>query len=401
MTHDPASPVTVPPLAPPASLEARLQVLEDQVRHLQAAAAQARALFQDSPGAALLLTVEGRLLDVNRQGAVLLGSTRELLQGRRLTLSLPPASQATLGLLLARVFGGQGRQTGELQVTTPAGKVLDVAVEAGLHGPDGESPTCHLTLTDVTAFKLAHRALWNTQQVQDRQLQERTLQVKQLQEEFENVVLVSGRELESGLTRAENFLTLSRQQAGPPDAMAHAQEALRQTQTLLSSLRQYMQVRFLRTRLRPVDLGRVLREVLKDVQHEVGSRNVQLSSDALPVVQGDSQALQIIMREYLCNALKFTRTRPQVRLHVLLRETDTEYHIGVEDNGVGFNMRQRQRAFELFGRLHPAGLYGGTGLGLAVVRRLCERFGGRAWGEGKLDHGATFWFAWPKSPPQE
>ncbi|WP_103129458.1 sensor histidine kinase [Deinococcus aerius] len=89
------------------------------------------------------------------------------------------------------------------------------------------------------------------------------------------------------------------------------------------------------------------------------------------------------------NALKFTRTRPQARLRVLVQEAGAEYHIGVEDNGVGFNQRQKDKVFELFGRLHPSGVYEGTGIGLALVRRLCERFGGRAWGEGRVDQGAT------------
>ncbi|WP_216329235.1 sensor histidine kinase [Deinococcus aestuarii] len=401
MNHDPASPATATHLESPATLEARLQALEAQVLHLQAAVHRAQALFRDSPGAAVLLSLQGRLLDVNMRGAALLGSAREVLQGRRLAPSLTPASQPTLDALLARVFEGRGRQTGEVQVLTPGGEVRDVALEASLHLSGGDAPVCHLTLTDVTAFKLAHRALWDSQQVQDQQLQDRALRLRQLREEFQGVVLKSGRELEGTLTRAQNFLTLMQQHPETPGHLLHAQEAVRQTHALLESLKLYMQVRFLRARLRSVDLGRALNEVLKDVQDQTAGRDVRVTSQALPTVAGDSQALQLILHEYVSNALKFTRTRPQVRLRVLVQEDETEYRIGVEDNGIGFNQRYRDRAFELFGRLHPLGVYEGTGLGLAVVRRLCERFGGRAWGEGKVDQGATFWFAWPKSPPEE
>ncbi|EYB68109.1 hypothetical protein DEIPH_ctg026orf0001 [Deinococcus phoenicis] len=382
----------------PATLEASLQALEAQVLRLQTALDQTQVLFQESPGAAFLLIPQGRILDVNVRGAALLGSTREVLQGRRLAQSLAPASQPTFAALLARVFEGRGRQTGEVQVLTSGGEVLDIALEASPQQSGGESPCCHLTLTDVTAFKLAHRALWDTQQAQETQLQDQALKLRQLQEEFESVMLASGREMEATLTRAESFLTLSRQHPETPSYLAHAEDGVRQTQGLLESLKQYMQMRFLRARMRSVDLGRVLREVLKDVQDQMAGRDVQVTSEALPTVYGDSQALQIILHEYLSNALKFTRTQPRIRLHVLVQETETEYRIGVEDNGVGFNMRQKDKAFELFGRLHPSAEYEGTGLGLPVVRRLCERFGGRAWGEGKVDQGATFWFAWPKTP---
>jgi light-regulated signal transduction histidine kinase (bacteriophytochrome) len=159
-----------------------------------------------------------------------------------------------------------------------------------------------------------------------------------------------------------------------------------------------MRARSVRARLRNVDLNHVLRDVLKDLGPLLAGRDVHVTGAALPTVLGDSQVLQVIVHEYVANALKFTRVRTQARLRVVLYETDTEYRIGLEDNGVGFNMRYKDKAFELFGRLHSAEDYEGIGLGLAVVRRLCERFGGRAWAEGKVDQGATFWFAWLKSP---
>jgi len=157
--------------------------------------------------------------------------------------------------------------------------------------------------------------------------------------------------------------------------------ALQQTLGLLESLRRYMQVRFLRTRIRPVNLNHVLREVLKDIEDQKTGRDVQITTVPLPTIESDSQVLQIVFGEYLSNALKFTRVRPKTCLSVLSEEDDTEYRIGVQDNGVGFNMKQKEKAFELFGRLHSSQQDEGTGLGLTVVRRLCERLGSRAWGK--------------------
>ncbi|WP_268239061.1 sensor histidine kinase, partial [Deinococcus malanensis] len=94
----------------------------------------------------------------------------------------------------------------------------------------------------------------------------------------------------------------------------------------------------------------------------------------------------------------YTRTRAEARLHLHVRETEAEFVIGVEDNGVGFDMRHKERLFRLFQRQHPSSVYEGSGLGLAVVRRVTERFGGRAWGEGAVNRGSTFWFAWPRQP---
>jgi len=381
-------------------VENRLQELEAQVLHLQTTLNQVSPLFQNSPVPALLLSRQGRILDINVRGAALLRSNRQILLGRTFTSSLTFSSETTLATLLARVFEGRGPQKAELQLPAADGQLLELALEAVLVEGTDQPPQCHLTLTDVTAFKLAHRALWDTQQTQALWLEDHTRKLRELQEEFEQVMLSTGRELDSTLTRAASFLTLLQQHPETPSYLDHVGESIQQTQALLDSLKRYMQVRFMRTRLRSVNLNQVLREALKDIQeHRVG-RDVQITSTALPTVQGDSQVLQLILTEYLSNALKFTRGQPQARLRLLVQEDDTEYRIGVEDNGVGFNMRQKEKAFELFGRLHSSRQYEGTGLGLSTVRRLCERFGGRAWGEGKVDQGATFWFAWPKTSPQ-
>lgn len=289
MNHDASSPLT----ETPSTLEARLQALEAQVLHLQAALNQAHTLFQASPAAAFLLTPQGRIVDVNARGAALLGSSREELLGRRFSQALAASSQASFAALLARVGEGQGRQTGEVQLLTPGGEVLELALEAVPHVREGEPPCIHLTLTDVTAFKLAHRALWEAQ------LQDQARTLRQLQEEFERVVLTSGRELEGTLTRAASFLALLQRHPETPDHLTHAQEALRQTQGLLESLRLYMQVRFLRVRMRRVELDRVLREVLKDLGDELARRDVRVTSAPLPTVYGDSQVLQIILHEYV------------------------------------------------------------------------------------------------------
>ncbi|MBZ9752870.1 PAS domain S-box protein [Deinococcus sp. HMF7604] len=398
MNPDPLPPQVGTSVDVPVTLDGRLESLQAQVLHLQASLHQAQGLFQESPGAAFLLTDQSRIQAVNACGAALIGSSQEGLLGRNFAKVLSSSSRTAFAVLLSHVFEGRGRQKGELQLLTLRGEVLEVAVEAALHVREGASPEYHLTLTDVTAFKLAHRALLEVQHVQEAQFHSQTLQLKHLQEEFESVVLLFGQGLEGILTRAQSFLLLARQQPDQSEHLRHTQEGLQQTQSLLNSLKRYMQMRFLRTRLRSVDLNRVFREVLKDVESQRVGRDVLIISTPLPTLSGDSQVLQIILLEYLHNALKFTRTRPETRIRVLVQEDAGEYRIGVEDNGIGFNMRQKDKAFELFGQLHAGGRYEGTGLGLAVVRRLCERFGGRAWGEGKVDQGATFWFAWPKTP---
>ena len=109
---------------------------------------------------------------------------------------------------------------------------------------------------DVTAFKRAHEALWTAQQAQEERLQSQALCLRRLEDEFEEVILLSGRQLDHTLTRAHNFLTLGRQHPEQISAQDHAQSALEQARNLLGSLRHYMQTRTMRARMRPAPPSR-------------------------------------------------------------------------------------------------------------------------------------------------
>lgn len=378
--------------------------LEGQGRAAPSELQLARALFHHAPNAALTVTRQGRVQHVNVRACTLLECEVEALQDRSFTHSLAPASHATFAALLKRVFDTPGSHDAVVQLLRRDGSVRDVIVEAAEVQVDGALPSCHLALTDVTASWAAQRHLLDENEVLKRKLQERTARVRSLHEEFEQLVGATDTQLRDALTQAQNFMWLHRRRAEHEEAweengnLARADEAVQQGMALLDSLARYMRTSRLRVRVRGVDLNDVLREVRKDLQPHLLDREVQLSSMTLPTVQGDPQVFQLVLFEYLSNALKFSRSHTATKLQVHVKEMESEYHVGVEDDGVGFNMRSRSKLFQPFGRLHPAGAYEGTGIGLVTVRRLCERFGGRVWAEGKVDQGAIFWFAWPKVP---
>ncbi|MFC3862194.1 ATP-binding protein [Deinococcus antarcticus] len=273
----------------------------------------------------------------------------------------------------------------------------------GAYETQGRSDHVLLVVTDITPYRRAHRTLLDVTATQEGHLKEQAARVRALNQELEGVVTTFIQQLQLPVARALNLLGLLCRALGePPEEVTkpllNTERALQQIVTLFKTMERYMDVRRMPARVRPVDLNRVLREVLKDAQPLLVERDVRITQDPLPTVQGDSQALSVIFTEYISNALKFTRGRQAAHVHVSVRETESEYHLGVEDNGVGFNTRQKDKLFQIFGRLHSSSVYEGTGVGLASARRLAERFGGRVWAEGKIDQGATFWLAWPKQP---
>jgi light-regulated signal transduction histidine kinase (bacteriophytochrome) len=147
----------------------------------------------------------------------------------------------------------------------------------------------------------------------------------------------------------------------------------------------------------PVDLGRLLQEVLQEFEPEMRGRAIRWQIAELPVVSGDRAMLRVVLANLISNALKFTRPREQVAIEVgCLAERGQETTVFVRDNGVGFDMNYADNLFGVFQRLHRADEFEGTGIGLANVRRIITRHGGRTWAEGKVDQGATFYFSLPQ-----
>jgi light-regulated signal transduction histidine kinase (bacteriophytochrome) len=145
-----------------------------------------------------------------------------------------------------------------------------------------------------------------------------------------------------------------------------------------------------------VNLDQLIQTILYDVRLDLQGRTISWTIAPLTEVPGDPAMLRQVFMNLIANAIKFTSTQPAAAIEIgLERRAPDEIIVFVRDNGVGFDMQYVGKLFGVFQRLHRAEEFEGTGIGLANVRRIVHRHGGRTWAEGALGKGATFYVALP------
>jgi len=144
-----------------------------------------------------------------------------------------------------------------------------------------------------------------------------------------------------------------------------------------------------------IDMEELVQAALKDLEPALAGANIKVEIKPLPVSHGDGPMIQRLWANLLDNAIKFTRPKPQGVIEVGAQTKTGEIVYYVKDNGVGFDMTYVGKLFGVFQRLHGQSEFPGTGIGLAIVKRIVARHGGRVWAEGKVGEGATVYFALP------
>ena len=176
------------------------------------------------------------------------------------------------------------------------------------------------------------------------------------------------------------------------DSLQRVRAASQRMATLIDDLLKLARVTRAEMRTEVVDLSGMARDIVAELQRATPERHVEFAIAPGLEARGDPRLLRVALDNLLRNGWKYTAKQPRPQIEFASTNVNGERAFVVRDNGAGFDMKYADKLFGVFQRLHSAAEFEGTGVGLATVRRIITRHGGRIWAEGAVDRGATFYF---------
>jgi len=259
--------------------------------------------------------------------------------------------------------------------------------------------TC--VMSDITARTLAEAALRKLNDELERRVAERTADLENANKELESFAYSVSHDLQAPLRAIDGFsriLMEDYKDSLDTDAQRYlgfVSEGAVRMGRLIDDLLAFSRMSRKEMGIVCIDMNALAADVFAELHAAAGRRNVRFILGELPPAYGDAAMIRQVLANLLGNAIKYTRLQPEPIIEMAGEQSGNENVYRVKDNGAGFDMQHAGKLFGVFQRLHSAEEFEGTGIGLAIVKRIVERHGGQVGAEGKAGEGAMFYFTLP------
>lgn len=386
-----------------------LTQIHERDQALMEGAERMRAVLDSALSAVVVIDARGRIIDWTVRAEDVFGWPREEALGRDLAEALVP-----------RRHRKHYRRALETYLTTGEGNFFGQAIETTALRRDGTEFPVELSVsplktgravtfcgfvTDITERKRAEEEIRRFNQDLERRVAERTAQLEGANRELEAFSYSVSHDLRAPLRHIDGFTGMLQKHAGEKldgqglRYLTTISDAARNMGRLIDDLLAFSRTGRAELNIVPVDHDALVADVITGASFEKEGA-IDWHVLPLPTVQADPGLLRLVWGNLIGNAMKYSARQPRPRIEVGAGpNSGDELVFYIRDNGVGFDMRYSAKLFGVFQRLHSDTEFEGTGIGLAHVKRIIARHGGRVWAEGEPGVGATFYFSLPKSPP--
>jgi signal transduction histidine kinase len=259
-----------------------------------------------------------------------------------------------------------------------------------IDGENQEPAALFVELEDVTQRESAREKAEN-----------HTTELERSNAELEQFAYIASHDLQEPLRMIASYTQLLGQRySGKLDTDANefigfVVDGVHRMQSLIDALLAYSRIARRGGRFQQVRCDEALAFVQADLKQVISESKAMITSDPLPIITADSKQIGQLFQNLLSNAMKFRAPGVSPRIHISASRKNGQWLFSFDDNGIGIPLDQRKRLFQLFHRLHTRAEYSGTGIGLALCKKIVERHGGRIWLESEPNEGCTFLFTLP------
>jgi PAS domain S-box-containing protein len=350
----------------------------------------ARSLLEASLDPLVTISAEGKITDVNEAAIKATGVAREKLVGTDFADYFTEPERAEEGY--QRVFSEGFVTDYPLTIRHVNGRLTDVLYNASVYkDPQGNVLGVFAAARDVTALKQTEASL-----------KESVAELARSNADLQQFAYVASHDMQEPLRTMSSFSQLLAQRykgkldADADDFIGFVVDGATRMQSLINDLLAFSRIGTRGGRFALVDCEGVLQTVKENLNAAIAESKAEITHGHLPALFADETQLAQLFQNLIVNTIKFRRPEEALRIHISCKRLDGAWQFSIRDNGIGIEPQYFERIFVIFQRLHGREEYAGTGIGLALSKKIVERHGGRIWVESDFGKGSIFHFIIPE-----
>jgi PAS domain S-box-containing protein len=376
--------------------------IQGQNKAVKESEQRVRAVLNSAMTGVVVIDTEGKIVDWNPRAEAMFGWLSSEAVGQDLAEKIIPAQFRDAHRRGLALFSETGKadilnRVLEMTALRRDGSEFPVELTIGAMQNEGVTTFCGF-ITDITERKHAEEEVRQLNAELEQRVAERTAQLQAANKELEAFSYSVSHDLRAPLRAINGFSqALLEDHADKLDKegrgyLEEVRGATKEMAKLIDDVLELARVTRSEMQREQVDFSELARDVIARLRRTDPGRTVNVQIEAELCTNCDQRLLGIVLSNLLGNAWKFTAKREKAEIHFGMDEHDGQKIYFVRDNGAGFDMTYADKLFGTFQRLHRFEEFEGTGIGLAIVQRVIHRHGGRVWGEGAPDQGASFYF---------